>query len=131
VPAWEAAILNHHFTAISEGASGAQILTTVKVGRIRQSFRTFADHRLRFLLHSGVGRQAAPAARTPGRHDAGSSWPGKGVLFVAVPLGRSSAALLLEREGMELLGLGQLVLCSSCGARSPLDDDATVKSGTR
>jgi transposase len=68
VRAWEAEILAWHVTnGCSNGPTEAVNLLIKKVKRVGHGFRTFANYRLRLLLHCGVTWQTHQTARLRGR----------------------------------------------------------------
>jgi transposase len=68
VRAWEGEILAFHVTnGCSNGPTEAMNLLIKKVKRVGHGFRSFANYRLRLLLHCGVAWQAHRTARLRGR----------------------------------------------------------------
>jgi transposase len=68
VRAWEAEILAWHATnGCSNGPTEAVNLLIKKVKRVGHGFRSFANYRLRLLLHCGVGWQTHHTARLRSR----------------------------------------------------------------
>jgi transposase len=68
VRAWEAEILAFHATGgCSNGPTEAMNLLIKKVNRVGHGFRSFANYRLRLLLHCGVTWQTPQTARLRGR----------------------------------------------------------------
>jgi transposase len=68
VRAWEAEILAWHVTGgSSNGPTEAMNLLIKKVKRVGHGFRSFANYRLRLLLHCGVAWQTHRTARLRGR----------------------------------------------------------------
>jgi transposase len=68
VGAWEAEILAWHATdGCSNGPTEAVNLLVKKVKRVGHGFRSFANYRLRLLLHCGVRWQTHRTARLRGR----------------------------------------------------------------
>ena len=64
VRAWEAEILAFHSTmGCSNGPTEAVNLLVKKVKRVGHGFRSFANYRLRLLLHCGVKWQTPQTAR--------------------------------------------------------------------
>lgn len=66
---WRAEILAHHVTGASNGPTEGLNLLVKKVKRAGHGFRSFANYRLRILLHAGgvnwpAQRPAAPRIRT-------------------------------------------------------------------
>jgi transposase len=71
VRAWEAEVLAFHVTGgCSNGPTEAVNLLIKKVKRVGHGFRTFANYRLRLLLHCGVRWPTHHAARLRGRSPA-------------------------------------------------------------
>jgi transposase len=69
VRAWEAEILAFHTTdGCSNGFTEAVNLLIKKVKRVGHGFRSFANYRLRLLLHCGVSWQTHRTATLRGRH---------------------------------------------------------------
>jgi transposase len=68
VRAWEAEILAFHATeGCSNGPTEAVNLLIKKVKRVGHGFRSFANYRLRLLLHCGITWQTHHTARLRGR----------------------------------------------------------------
>jgi transposase len=68
VRAWEGEILAFHVTnGCSNGPTEAMNLLIKKVKRVGHGFRSFANYRLRLLLHCGVAWQTHRTARLRGR----------------------------------------------------------------
>ncbi len=68
IRAWEAEIVAFHTTGgCSNGPTEALNLLIKKVKRVGHGFRSFANYRLRLLLHCGVTWQAHQTARLRGR----------------------------------------------------------------
>ena len=68
VRAWEAQILAWHATGgCSNGLTEAVNLLVKQVKRVGHGFRSFANYRLRLLLHCGVRWQTHPPASLQGR----------------------------------------------------------------
>jgi transposase len=68
IRAWEAEILAWHATGgCSNGPTEAMNLLIKKVKRVGHGFRSFANYRLRLLLHCGVRWQTHRTARLRGR----------------------------------------------------------------
>jgi transposase len=68
VKAWEAEILAFHATdGCSNGPTEAVNLLIKKVKRVGHGFRSFANYRLRLLLHCGVTWQTDQTAMLRGR----------------------------------------------------------------
>jgi hypothetical protein len=70
---WRTEILNHHRTGASNGPSEGLNLLVKKVKRAGHGVRSFANYRLRILLHAGGVAGAASVssrARSPGRMSA-------------------------------------------------------------
>jgi transposase len=70
---WRTEILNHHRTDASNGPTEGLNLLVKKVGRAGHGFRSFANYRLRILLHAGgvawhASRPPAPQIRTRSPH---------------------------------------------------------------
>jgi len=70
---WRTEVLNHHRTGASNGPSEGLNLLVKKVKRAGHGFRSFANYRLRILLHAGgvdwpAQRPAAPPIRTRSPH---------------------------------------------------------------
>jgi len=70
---WRAEILNHHRTGASNGPTEGLNLLVKKVKRAGHGFRSFANYRLRILLHAGrvdwpATRPPAPRIRTRSPH---------------------------------------------------------------
>ena len=64
---WRSEILNHHRTGASNGPTEGLNLLIKKVKRAGHGFRSFANYRLRILLHAGgVRRITVVDARPPG-----------------------------------------------------------------
>jgi transposase len=66
---WRSEILNHHRTSASNGPTEGLNLLVKKVKRAGHGFRSFANYRLRILLHAGgvdwpASRPPAPCIRT-------------------------------------------------------------------
>ena len=68
VGAWEGEILAWHATGgCSNGLTEAMSVLIKKVKRVGHGFRSFANYRLRLLLHCGVAWQTHRTARLRGR----------------------------------------------------------------
>jgi transposase len=70
---WRTEILNHHRTGASNGPTEGLNLLVKKVKRAGHGFRSFANYRLRILLHAGgvdwpASRPPAPRIRTRSPH---------------------------------------------------------------
>ena len=70
---WRTEILNHHTTGASNGPTEGLNLLIKKVKRAGHGFRSFANYRLRILLHAGgvdwpAQRPPAPHVRTRSPH---------------------------------------------------------------
>jgi len=70
---WRTEILNHHRTGASNGPTEGLNLLVKKVKRAGHGFRSFANYRLRILLHAGgvdwpAQRPPAPPIRTRSPH---------------------------------------------------------------
>ena len=70
---WRTEILNHHRTGASNGPTEGLNLLVKKVKRAGHGFRSFANYRLRILLHAGgvnwpAQRPPAPRIRTRSPH---------------------------------------------------------------
>jgi transposase len=70
---WRAEILNHHTTGASNGPTEGLNLLVKKVKRAGHGFRSFANYRLRILLHAGgvnwpARRPPTPTIRTRSPH---------------------------------------------------------------
>lgn len=70
---WRTEILNHHATGASNGPTEGLNLLVKKVKRAGHGFRSFANYRLRILLHAGgvdwpASRPPAPRIRTRSPH---------------------------------------------------------------
>ena len=70
---WRAEILAHHTTGASNGPTEGLNLLVKKVKRAGHGFRSFANYRLRILLHAGgvswsATRPPAPRIRTRAPH---------------------------------------------------------------
>jgi transposase len=59
---WHDEVLAHHATGASNGPTEALNLLVKKVKRVGHGHRSFANYRLRLLLHCGVRWPPLPAA---------------------------------------------------------------------
>ncbi|MFN2555890.1 MAG: transposase [Nitriliruptorales bacterium] len=64
---WRRKVLAYHTTHLSNGPTEAMNLLIKKVKRVGHGFRSFANYRLRLLLHCGVVWNTAPTAKIRGR----------------------------------------------------------------
>jgi transposase len=78
VRAWEAEILAWHAAkGCSNGPTEAVNLLIKKVKRVGHGFRSFANYRLRLLLHCGVTWQTHRTARLRGIRMSAAEQPGQ------------------------------------------------------